>query len=168
MAMYHGRKRISQITQHKTNPRLTFNPPTVSFCKNYVSFFRFCWSSWATVVFFQTDNLGFPSHTMLSMLAILAQADITSESVANGFALEIVPSKRASGKIIRRFRTGVFSSRATRLQTSTVLSDFWAFNRSTSCPSNPTHLSMTPASSSRRKSTCTTRTLTRKVLKSFV
>ena len=41
--------------------------------------------------------------------------EITSEIVASGFALEIVPSKRLSGKTIRRFWTAVFSSRATRL-----------------------------------------------------
>ena len=92
-----------------------------------------------------------------SMLAILAHTEITSESVANGFALQIVPSNRASGKTIRRFWVFVFSSRAMRLQTSTVLSDFCAFNRSTSSPSNPTQVRITFASSSRRKSTCTTR-----------
>lgn len=41
--------------------------------------------------------------------------EITSEIVASGFALEIVPSKRLSGKTTRRFWTAVFSSRATRL-----------------------------------------------------
>ena len=30
MAIYHGRKRISQITQQKANPRLTFKPPILS------------------------------------------------------------------------------------------------------------------------------------------
>ena len=37
---------------------------------------------------------------------------ITSEIVANGFALQIVASKRASGKTIRRFRA---SGQAVRL-----------------------------------------------------
>ena len=87
-----------------------------------------------------------------SMLAILAYAEITSESVASGFALQIVPSKRASGKIIRRFWVVVFSSRAMRLQTSTVLSDFCAFNRSTSSPSNPTQVRMTASCSNKKSS----------------
>ena len=39
-------------------------------------------------------------HRSHILLAILAQAEITSESVANGLALQIVPSKRASGKTI--------------------------------------------------------------------
>ena len=103
-----------------------------------------------------------------SMLVILAYAEITSESVASGFALQIVPSKRASGKTIRRFWVCVFSSRAMRLQTSTVLSDVFAFNRSTSSPSNPTQVRITPASCSRSKSTCTTRSFpsTGKIVKS--
>ena len=88
--------------------------------------------------------------------------EITSESVANGFALQIVASKRASGKTIRRFWVFVFSSRAMQLQTSSVLSDLCAFNRSTSSPSNPTHVRITPASSSRIKSTCTTRSAPRR------
>ena len=83
--------------------------------------------------------------------------EITSEIVASGFALEIVPSKRLSGKTIRRFWTAVFSSRATRLQTCTVLSDFWTVNCSTFRPSNPTQVRRTPVSPSRRNSTCTTR-----------
>ena len=84
-------------------------------------------------------------------------AEITSESVASGFALEIEASKLPSGKTNRRFWALVFSSRATWLQTSTALSDLCAFNRSTSSPSNPTQVRITSVSPSRRKSTCTTR-----------
>ena len=102
------------------------------------------------------------AHPTPHSACFFTYADITSESVANGFVLQIVPSKRASGKTIRRLWVFVFSSRAMRLQRSTVLSDFCAFNRSTSSPSNPTHVRMTPPSSSRRKSTCTTRSFPRR------
>ena len=94
-------------------------------------------------------------------------AGITSEIVESGFALEIVPSKRPPGKTIRRFWTAVFSSRATRLQTSTVLSDFCALNCSTSSPPIPMQVRTTPLSPSRRNSTCTTRSFP-KVVKSQI
>ena len=68
----------------------------------------------------------FGPHT-LHMLLNSAHAEITWESVANGFVLEIEGSKLPSGKTNRRFWTFVFSSRATRRQTSTALSDCCAF-----------------------------------------
>ena len=126
-------------------------------CKSVISGDSFAkLSFWGPTVHFPTFSkltLSFshilrPSETTV---CLRFYAEITSESFANGFALEIAPSKRASGKTIRRFSTFVSSSRATRLQRSTVLSDVCAFNRSTSSPSNPTQIRMMPASSSSKK-----------------
>ena len=84
--------------------------------------------------------------------------EITSERFAFGFAWMTEATSCPSGKTSRRLCTLIFNSRAIRLETSTTTSYFWAFKRSNSIPSNPTQVKMT-ASSSRRKSSCTTRSL---------
>ena len=88
---------------------------------------------------------------------------ITSESLVTGSARLLEANNWPSGKTISnnlRLLELVFNSRATRPQMSAALSDFRAFKRNTSCPSNPRHDTMT-ASPSQANSSCKTWRVTR-------
>lgn len=88
---------------------------------------------------------------------------ITSESLVSGSARLLEANNWPSGKTISnnlRLLELVFNSRVTCPQMSAALSDFRAFKRNTSCPSNPRHDTMT-ASPSQANSSCKTWRVTR-------